>query len=101
MALRVTCYRRKVLGIQYADGISRLGNVNWSIALALLGVFLLVYFALWKGIKSSGKVGVLQPLGHVTLARHTTVTRRQTTVNNRIDSQWDTTDNRFDKTPYL
>lgn len=26
------------------------------IALCLLGVFVIVYFAMWKGIKSSGKV---------------------------------------------
>ena len=42
--------------IQYADGISRIGGVKWTIALALFGVFFVVYFALWKGIKSSGKV---------------------------------------------
>ncbi|XP_076452315.1 sodium-dependent serotonin transporter-like [Babylonia areolata] len=48
-------FEREVLQIQYADGISRIGGVKWSIALALFGVFFIVYFALWKGIKSSGK----------------------------------------------
>ena len=49
-------YRREVLGLQYADGINRVGGINWMIALCLLGVFIIVYFAMWKGIKSSGKV---------------------------------------------
>lgn len=49
-------YRREVLGLQYADGINRVGGINWLIALCLLGVFIIVYFAMWKGIKSSGKV---------------------------------------------
>lgn len=44
------------MGLQYADGINRVGGVNWMIALCLLGVFIIVYFAMWKGIKSSGKV---------------------------------------------
>lgn len=48
-------FEREVLGLQYADGINRVGGVNWIIALCLLGVFVLVYFAMWKGIKSSGK----------------------------------------------
>lgn len=47
-----------MLGLQYADGINRVGGVNWIIALCLLGVFVLVYFAMWKGIKSSGKVTI-------------------------------------------
>ncbi|KAK7506140.1 hypothetical protein BaRGS_00002862, partial [Batillaria attramentaria] len=48
-------FEREVLQIQYADGIARIGGVKWTIAMALFGVFILVYFALWKGIKSSGK----------------------------------------------
>ncbi|KAK7088378.1 hypothetical protein V1264_022303 [Littorina saxatilis] len=48
-------FEREVLQLQFADGITRIGGVKWTIALALFGVFLLVYFALWKGIKSSGK----------------------------------------------
>ncbi len=39
-----------------ADGIERIGPVKWDLALCLLGVFLLVYFSLWKGVKSTGKV---------------------------------------------
>ena len=39
-----------------ADGFENLGKVKWELAFSLLGVFVIVYFALWKGIKSSGKV---------------------------------------------
>lgn len=49
-------FARGVLEIEKSDGIGDLGNVKWAIALCLLAVFLLVYFSLWKGIKSSGKV---------------------------------------------
>ena len=33
-----------------------LGNIKPSLALCTLSVFVLVYFALWKGVKSTGKV---------------------------------------------
>ncbi|XP_059166029.1 sodium-dependent serotonin transporter-like, partial [Physella acuta] len=46
---------RSVLELQHADGISRVGGIKITLALCLFGVFFLVYFALWKGIKSSGK----------------------------------------------
>jgi SNF family Na+-dependent transporter len=39
-----------------ADKFNNLGKVKWELALSLLIVFIVVYFALWKGIKSSGKV---------------------------------------------
>ena len=39
-----------------ADGFENLGKVKWELAVSLLGVFVIVYFALWKGINSSGKV---------------------------------------------
>ena len=34
----------------------RLGSIKPSLALSTLAVFVLVYFALWKGVKSTGKV---------------------------------------------
>ena len=46
----------EVLEIQRSDGLGDLGSIKWSIALCLLAVFVIVYFSLWKGIKSSGKV---------------------------------------------
>lgn len=33
-----------------------MGGVNWIIVLCLFGVFVFVYFVMWKGIKSFGKV---------------------------------------------
>ncbi len=48
--------RRAVLEINRSTGLGDLGNVKWSIALCLMAVFVMVYFSLWKGIKSSGKV---------------------------------------------
>ncbi|XP_064612062.1 sodium-dependent serotonin transporter-like [Liolophura sinensis] len=48
-------YSRQVLESFRADGLSDVGGIKWSIALCLAGVFVLVYFALWKGVKSSGK----------------------------------------------
>ncbi len=47
---------RAVLEIHRSYGIGSIGNVKWSIAMCLITVFLMVYFSLWKGIKSSGKV---------------------------------------------
>ncbi|VDM39508.1 unnamed protein product [Toxocara canis] len=45
-----------VLEINRSSGFEDLGGVKPSLAFCLLIVFLLVYFALWKGPRSSGKV---------------------------------------------
>ncbi|ELU16974.1 hypothetical protein CAPTEDRAFT_180018 [Capitella teleta] len=61
-------FDRSVLEIYKSTGIHDIGNVKWSIALCLIGVFVLVYFALWKGIKSSGKaVWITATLPYVVL----------------------------------
>ncbi|KIH59513.1 hypothetical protein ANCDUO_10249 [Ancylostoma duodenale] len=49
-------YFHRVLEIQKSTGFDDIGGVKPSMALCLAFVFLLVYFALWKGPKSSGKV---------------------------------------------
>ncbi|XP_036359791.1 sodium-dependent serotonin transporter-like isoform X2 [Octopus sinensis] len=49
-------FENNILEIQYSKGIDDVGGVKWKIFLCLLGVFSIVYFSLWKGIKSSGKV---------------------------------------------
>ena len=36
--------------------LSRLGGIKPSLAISTMAVFVLVYFALWKGVKSTGKV---------------------------------------------
>lgn len=50
-------FRRHVLEQHRSSGFDDLGPVKWSLAMCLLFVFLLVYFSIWKGVKSSGKVG--------------------------------------------
>lgn len=52
-------YRRRVLEIQFSDGIGSIGPIKWSLAMCLMIVFLLVYFSLWKGVKSTGKLSVI------------------------------------------
>ncbi|CAF2510673.1 unnamed protein product [Rotaria sp. Silwood2] len=48
-------FYRRLQEVDKADGFNNLGQIKWELALSLLVVFVLVYFALWKGIKSSGK----------------------------------------------
>jgi len=47
---------RRLQEVDKAHGFDNLGKIKWELALSLLVVFIFVYFALWKGIKSSGKV---------------------------------------------
>ncbi|CAF1439591.1 unnamed protein product [Adineta steineri] len=48
-------FYRRLQEVDKADGFNNLGKVKWELALSLFVVFIFVYFALWKGIKSSGK----------------------------------------------
>ncbi|KAK9504504.1 hypothetical protein O3M35_010821 [Rhynocoris fuscipes] len=48
-------FQRSVLEQYKSDGLDRMGPIKWSLALCVLSVFLLVYFSLWKGVKSTGK----------------------------------------------
>nr|CAD7426898.1 unnamed protein product [Timema monikensis] len=48
-------FERSVLEQYKSDGLDRVGPVKWSLALCVLSVFILVYFALWKGVRSAGK----------------------------------------------
>ncbi|XP_033742250.1 sodium- and chloride-dependent taurine transporter-like [Pecten maximus] len=47
-------WERKVL--QLSDGVDHPGNIKWDLALCLLLAWIIIYFCIWKGIKSSGKV---------------------------------------------
>ncbi|XP_064649101.1 sodium- and chloride-dependent taurine transporter-like [Lineus longissimus] len=47
-------WENRVLGI--SDGIDEVGSVRWELCLCLLLAWIIVYFCVWKGIKSSGKV---------------------------------------------
>ncbi|PVD34253.1 hypothetical protein C0Q70_05521 [Pomacea canaliculata] len=46
--------RRKVLSL--SAGVGEPGSVKWDLALCLLLAWVIVYFCIWKGIRSSGKV---------------------------------------------
>ncbi len=42
--------------LELTDGIDNTGGVKWQLAMTLLAAWVLVYFCMWKGVKSSGKV---------------------------------------------
>ncbi|XP_028392400.1 sodium- and chloride-dependent GABA transporter 1-like [Dendronephthya gigantea] len=42
--------------LRLTDGIDEVGELRWQLVIALILAWILVYFCLWKGIKSSGKV---------------------------------------------
>lgn len=47
--------RRRVLEQYKSEGLEYMGPVKPALAFCVFGVFVLVYFSLWKGVKSSGK----------------------------------------------
>ncbi|XP_005999721.3 sodium-dependent serotonin transporter [Latimeria chalumnae] len=49
-------YTRKVLQIHLSSGLQNLGGISWQLTLCLLLIFTIVYFSIWKGVKTSGKV---------------------------------------------
>uniref|UniRef100_G3P307 Transporter n=1 Tax=Gasterosteus aculeatus aculeatus TaxID=481459 RepID=G3P307_GASAC len=49
-------YRRNVLEIHKSSGLKNVGGVRWQLMLCLFLIFTIVYFSLWKGVKTSGKV---------------------------------------------
>uniref|UniRef100_A0A4W3IWV0 Transporter n=1 Tax=Callorhinchus milii TaxID=7868 RepID=A0A4W3IWV0_CALMI len=49
-------FTRKVLQVHRSSGLGDLGGVSWQLALCLLFIFTVVYFSIWKGVKTSGKV---------------------------------------------
>ncbi|GAB1609490.1 sodium-dependent serotonin transporter-like [Argonauta hians] len=48
-------YNYKVLETQYSSGIEDIGSIRGPMVGCLSATFIIVYFSLWKGIKSSGK----------------------------------------------
>ncbi|KAG5675836.1 hypothetical protein PVAND_005706 [Polypedilum vanderplanki] len=48
-------FERNVLEQYKSNGLEYMGPVKPSLALCVFGVFVLVYFSLWKGVKSTGK----------------------------------------------
>nr|XP_020644710.1 sodium- and chloride-dependent betaine transporter [Pogona vitticeps] len=47
-------WERRALKI--TDGIHNLGTIRWELALCLLLAWIICYFCIWKGVKSTGKV---------------------------------------------
>ncbi|XP_041944405.1 sodium- and chloride-dependent GABA transporter 2-like isoform X2 [Alosa sapidissima] len=47
-------WERRVLNI--TDNVYEMGNMRWELALCLLLSWILCYFCVWKGVKSTGKV---------------------------------------------
>lgn len=52
-------FSRHVQEVHLSQGFDKLGKVKWELVFCLFIVFIFVYFALWKGIKSSGKVNFI------------------------------------------
>lgn len=50
-------FRREVLRL--SDSLDELGPISWKLALCLAAVWLICYFCVWKGVKSTGKVSLL------------------------------------------
>ncbi|KAJ7309106.1 hypothetical protein JRQ81_008436 [Phrynocephalus forsythii] len=49
-------YTRHVLQVHRSRGLDDLGGISWQLTLCLLFIFTIVYFSIWKGVKTSGKV---------------------------------------------
>ncbi|XP_064858558.1 solute carrier family 6 member 22, tandem duplicate 2 [Oncorhynchus nerka] len=47
-------WERRILGL--SGGIEEIGSVRWDLALCLLLSWIICYFCVWKGVKSTGKV---------------------------------------------
>ncbi|XP_076012731.1 sodium- and chloride-dependent GABA transporter 2-like isoform X2 [Genypterus blacodes] len=47
-------WERRVLGL--SQGIDEIGSLRWELVLCLLLAWILCYFCVWKGVKSTGKV---------------------------------------------
>ncbi|XP_041035537.1 sodium- and chloride-dependent creatine transporter 1 [Carcharodon carcharias] len=50
----VEFWERKVLNLSM--GLDEVGEMSWELALSLMATWLVVYFCVWKGVKTTGKV---------------------------------------------
>uniref|UniRef100_A0A673J5L4 Transporter n=1 Tax=Sinocyclocheilus rhinocerous TaxID=307959 RepID=A0A673J5L4_9TELE len=50
----MSLYRRRVLAL--SGGIEEVGKINWEILLCVVAMWIICYFCIWKGVKSTGKV---------------------------------------------
>ncbi|KAG9477820.1 hypothetical protein GDO78_013022 [Eleutherodactylus coqui] len=42
--------------LRLSSGLDDVGSINWELLLCLLACWMLVYFCVWKGVKSTGKI---------------------------------------------
>ncbi|XP_071352338.1 sodium- and chloride-dependent GABA transporter 2-like isoform X1 [Trachinotus anak] len=47
-------WERRVLSI--SGGIEEIGSIRWEVLLCLIAMWIICYFCIWKGVKSTGKV---------------------------------------------
>lgn len=47
-------FRRKVLRL--SGGLHEPGDISYEMVLCLIATWIIVYFCMWKGVKSTGKV---------------------------------------------
>ncbi|XP_067275617.1 sodium- and chloride-dependent GABA transporter 2-like isoform X3 [Pseudorasbora parva] len=47
-------WEQRVLAL--SGGIEEIGKINWEILLCLISMWIICYFCIWKGVKSTGKV---------------------------------------------
>ncbi|XP_029372640.1 sodium- and chloride-dependent GABA transporter 2-like [Echeneis naucrates] len=47
-------WERRVLAI--SGGIEEIGSIRWEVLLCLIALWIICYFSIWKGVKSTGKV---------------------------------------------
>ena len=52
-------FRREVLGLHLSEGLHHIGTPRWQLVLCLIAVFTVIYFCIWKGVKTSGKVRLI------------------------------------------
>ncbi|KAL3859363.1 hypothetical protein ACJMK2_009587 [Sinanodonta woodiana] len=51
-------FERGMLHLHLSKGVDDLGSPQWQLVLCTLLTFTVLYFSLWKGVKSSGKVWI-------------------------------------------
>ena len=45
-----------MLQVHRSKGLQDLGGISWQLALCIMLIFTVIYFSIWKGVKTSGKV---------------------------------------------
>ncbi|XP_046391075.1 sodium-dependent serotonin transporter [Ischnura elegans] len=87
-------FDRSVLESYRADGLDRMGPIKGSLALCVFAVFVLVYFSLWKGVRSTGKAVWFTALApyvilFILLARGVTLPGAEDGIRYYLTPQWE------------